>query len=438
MQRHFSPAWLSRIASAMALSGALAAAKPLPQDGPPAAIQARELATHWMRAAKGIAVVDLRPSSEFAASHLPGAVNLTAGELATTTSKSLGEPRLVVVTGPDAEGAQRTLRANGLADVRVLTGGLAAFEQEVLADATPASAGALARAFFRGDGKASQKGEWATDPAALTSPTMVSPAWLAERQRDVVVLDTRPAADYAALHIDGALSLEPSKVRVRAGDRDLLLVDDAALARTFGGLGITATTPVVIYADDKLHDATFVALSLLRVGHRAVAVLEGGILRWAAERRPLSATVPTPKLATYEVRPGADDFTITTDELAQQVADGSRSVLDVRPGASFRGEQSTEARPGHIPGAKNRTFSTDIDRDATGHWLKSRAELEKSYGAAFGKDQPFAVSCRTGHSASHSYFVLRHLLGYQNVRWYNGSWTEWSARQDLPAATGDK
>jgi thiosulfate/3-mercaptopyruvate sulfurtransferase len=176
---------------------------------------------------------------------------------------------------------------------------------------------------------------------------------------------------------------------------------------------------------------------LLRIGHRSVAILEGGILNWANERHPLTSVVARPVAMTYVPRTGADDFSITTGELAKSVQAGSTKVLDVRPPAAFRGEQSTETRPGHIPGAINRPLAADTLRTDAGQWLRPRAELEREYGELLTKDEHVTVSCRTGHSASHAYFVMRYLLGYRKVRWYNGSWTAWSARSELPAATGD-
>ena len=158
-----------------------------------------------------------------------------------------------------------------------------------------------------------------------------------------------------------------------------------------------------------------------------------------ADTTPKARPYPAPVVAaTGEVLAKAGPVTITTDELAKAVRAGATKVLDVRPPAMYRGEQSTEARPGHIPGAVNRPFSVDLQRDATGQWLLPRVELQQKYGALFSPEAPITVSCRTGHTASHTFFVLRHLLGYDKVRWYNGSWTEWAARPELPAATGDQ
>jgi thiosulfate/3-mercaptopyruvate sulfurtransferase len=419
-------------------------------------ISPQDLARELLAAPTDLALVDLRPAAEFASWHLPGAVNLTVPEVCGAAGASLfaSNPRLVVLysNGPAHPGqAWVELRRQGRNNVKVLAGGLEDFRSQVLtppslrAGASEASSKAeqpefaLVQAFFLGDAKANALAAWATDPAQLQQPTMVSPRWLQQHLGEVVILDVRKADEFAALHVSGAQLLSLGDIRVKQGDRDLFFVPDEQLAAHFGRLGITRSTPVVIYTDAKFQDATLAAVALLRLGHRSLAILEGGILRWATERRPLTAAVTTPKSATYEPVPGAADFAIQIDELARQVKAGGTDVLDVRPAEFFRGEKSTEARPGHIPGAKNRLYTKDLQRTDDGQWLRPRAELEREYAAlGLHADQPVVVSCRTGHTASESYFVLRHLLGYEKARWYNGSWTEWAAHAELPAETGEQ
>ncbi|HEX6810418.1 MAG TPA: rhodanese-like domain-containing protein [Planctomycetota bacterium] len=420
-------------------------------------IDAATLAAELMAAPDEVVLVDVRPAVEYAAWHLPSAVNMTVPEVAGAPGQALFDRASLVVlcsngaTHPAQ--AWSELRRQGRTNVRVLDGGLDAFKLQILTppslrgapDETQskaaASAFALRRAFFLGDPRPSPLQTWATDPRVLEAPTVVSAAWLHARLGEVAVVDVREnAADYAALHVPGALYLPVASLRTKTGNTDLFLLPPERLAEKFGALGLAITTPIAILADDKMQDATLAALAFLRCGHRALAILEGGLLRWATERRPLVAgAAPAPNPASYVPRPGADDFTIGIDELGPRVRQGATTVLDVRPADFFRGDKSTEARPGHIPGAVNRTFTADLERTADGLWFKPRARLEADY-AALGIDRgdPVVVSCRTGHQASQSYFVLRWLLGRENVRWYNGSWTEWAARSDLPAELGER
>jgi thiosulfate/3-mercaptopyruvate sulfurtransferase len=420
-------------------------------------VDASDLAPAVMAARGDLLLVDVRPADEYAAFHLPGAVNLTVPQLLGAEGGALlaGAWRQVVLysNGP-AHPAQAwvELVQRGHRNVRVLDGGLDEFQLRVLtppslrADVSEAQSAAeaatfqLRRVFFGLAGGAPSATTWATDPPALTAPTVVSTRWLAAILGKVAVVDVRErAADHAALHLPTAVHLPVASLRSKHGKTDLMLLDADLLAQRFGALGIGAETPVVVYAQDKLQDATLAILAFLRTGHTAVAILEGGIQRWAAERRPLVADPPQVAPVQYRVRPGADVFTISTDEVAALVQNRAATVLDVRPPEFFRGEKSTEARPGHIPGAVNRHFQRDLLRADDGLCFRPRDELLRDYAAlGLGPEQPVVVSCRTGHQASQAYFVLRHLLGFRDVRWHNGSWTEWAERADLPAALGDQ
>ena len=420
-------------------------------------IDAEDLADRIMSGASGLALVDVRPAAEYAQWHLPQAVHMTVPELLGAPGDALfaRNPELVVLysNGP-AHPAQAwiELQRRGRTNVLVLDGGLDEFRARVLtppslrgaADEATAKAGAqlfaLRRAFFLRAGQpapATVK-PWATDPAELTAPTVVSTRWLAERLGKVTVVDVREnKADHERMHVRGAVHLPVKGMRDKFGEKELFLQPADKLAARFGALGIGNDTPVVLYAEDKMQDATQVALAFLRAGHRRLAILEGGLLRWAADQLPMDGAAVAVTPAQYAPIADADDFTITVDQLAQRVQARDVEILDVRPTDFFVGDKSTEARPGHIPGARNRLFSKDLVRTESGHWWLAADELRKQYDAlGFAPDDSIVVNCRTGHTASTTYFLLRHMLGYKDVKWFNGSWTEWAERKDLPAETG--
>ena len=116
--------------------------------------------------------------------------------------------------------------------------------------------------------------------------------------------------------------------------------------------------------------------------------------------------------------------------MLQRIGDGRTVILDVRPADFFTGRKSDEARAGHLPGAINRSFEADLD---AGGQLLPIPELKAAYSALIPDPAtPVIVHCRTGHQASQTYFVMRFLLGYTDVKWYDGGWTEWAAHPELP------
>lgn len=437
-----------------------------------------ELAARMLRG-DDVLVIDVRPADEFASGfRLPGSVNMDVPRLLGAEGAALLDARpeaeVVLVSNGMTHPAQAwtDLVRRGRAGVRVLEDGLDGFRARVLTPpslrgaATEESARAAsaqfaaARAYFLAaptdvravspavpqpaapataaeppDAKA---GRFATDPARIESPTVVSTAWVAGRGAGVVLLDTRvPAEQYAAGHLMGARHVPIEMLRTTVAGVPEELKPPEELAQVFGSLGIGDETEVVVYADDKLQDAAHAALALVSAGHRRVAVMEGGISAWKAEGRSVTTEVPVPTAATFTVRPAPGLVRVRIDEVAQAMRDRAVPIVDVRPGDTFRGEKTTEARPGHIPGSVNREFTSDVVRTSGGLFWRPKDEIAAGWGAAGTRpDGPVIVTCRTGHQAALAWFTLRVLLGYADVRWYDGSWKEWASRAELPAETG--
>ncbi|MEY4828366.1 MAG: hypothetical protein RLZZ562_162 [Planctomycetota bacterium] len=413
-------------------------------------IDAMDLARRMLAGTERIAIVDVRPRAEFEQFHLRGAVSMSVPQLVGDEGARVfaSHPDLVVVcsNGP-AHPAQAwvELRRQGHDNVRVLDGGLdemkrAVFTPPTLASDVDEATAAQRRVFVELARQAliaqpsavAAKSDWATDPAKLTGPAIVSALWAATH-KDVVLVDVRSAAAYASLHAVASISLDLSSLRERHGDRDLLLLPAEALAKRFGDAGIAIETPVAILAD-RMHDAALAALAFLRTGHRAVAIVEGGIRSWPHEGLPLDSDEYALTPTAHGVVAGADNFTMSVEELAAFVEERRGVVIDSRPTAQFAGEQGQEARRGHVPGAKNRPIANDFDAQGR---LLPRAALEAAFSSLGAtNDAQAALMCRTGHQAAQQLFVLRFLLGYDKVKWCNGSFTQWAERAELPVELG--
>jgi thiosulfate/3-mercaptopyruvate sulfurtransferase len=155
---------------------------------------------------------------------------------------------------------------------------------------------------------------------------------------------------------------------------------------------------------------------------------------WLAGKRPVDTVLPAVTPSRYPVSP-KDEFTVDYRRVLSATQGKDTIILDVRPKDYFTGEKSDEARAGHIPGAVNRPFSEDVVKTDQDVRFKPVSELAGAYEKIIPtRETPVIVHCRTGHQASQTFFVLKRLLGYKNVYYYDAGWTEWAARQELPVA----
>jgi thiosulfate/3-mercaptopyruvate sulfurtransferase len=277
--------------------------------------------------------------------------------------------------------------------------------------------------------------------SSTNTSKLVDPQWLASNlgRAGVKVIDVRTQPEYNTSHIPGSLLISVESFRGVVGGVPSLLLPAEMLAAHFSLMGLEPSDFVVIVPGEKLIDATLVAMAFNRLGHQGFGVLVGGFGRWVAEKHPVDNVLPKVTQSSYPVRPGTDNFTVGYQAVLQHMKKQGAVILDVRPSDFYLGNKSDEARAGHIPGALNRPFSEDALKTDEAVRFKPIEELEEVYKTLIpSKDTPVIVHCRTGHQASQTFFVLKHLLGYTDVTWYDAGWTEWAARRELPIEKGPK
>ncbi len=408
-------------------------------------MEPEELADRLMSGDPRLLVVDVREPQEFERFHIRGAVSIALSELAGQLAPYRGQRTIVLYSNGMTHPAQArdALARLGFEQVYLLTDGLKGFIDRCLRPVslrvepvTPEAAAKIARyrAYFYGQGNRTLSSVAAAEHPNDV-PSLVDAEWLEKNlaRDDLRIIDVRPQPQYNSGHIPGAVCLQPDSLRGVVGGISSMLLPVDVLARQFGLMGVTPQTTVVIVPEEKLHDATLVALALERLGHQRTAILDGGFARWAAEHRPISTAIPTIGEVRYPAPPTPDPFTVDAEYVLDRVHQKDATIIDVRPAENFTGAKSDEPRAGHVPGATNRPFTEDVGKVGPGTRFKSPEELAAAYARLIpSKDAPVVLHCRTGHQASQTYFVLRHLLGYRDVKWYDAGWTEWSARPELP------
>jgi thiosulfate/3-mercaptopyruvate sulfurtransferase len=274
---------------------------------------------------------------------------------------------------------------------------------------------------------------------------LVSTAWLAERLGDdsVRVFDASwfmpgtprdPDAEYAAGHIPGAVRFDIDAIKDTSSPLPHMLAAPSEFAIALRRLGMNQDDTAVIYDSAGLFSAPRVWWNFRVMGHPATFVLDGGLPRWIDEGRPLETGWRDVAHGSFKAHfePG---LVRDLDVMRHTVASGAFQIVDARPAARFRGE-AAEPRPGvragHMPGALNVPWAELVDRDA----LLPREALGKvfdSHGVDLGR--PIVTTCGSGVSAALLAFAL-YRLGEREVAVYDGSWTEWGARDDTQVVTG--
>jgi thiosulfate/3-mercaptopyruvate sulfurtransferase len=268
---------------------------------------------------------------------------------------------------------------------------------------------------------------------------LVSPEWALEHLEDenvrFVEVDVDTSA-YEEAHLPGAVGWDWKSQLTDGVRRDIATRDE--MERLLSESGIGPQTHIVLYGDNNDWFAAWAYWQLKLYGWERVSMLNGGRKYWLDRGLPTTTEIPSHPRTQVSLPEPSYELRAFRDELLSRLGDAELSLVDVRSPAEYAGEvfappgvtSEGAQRKGHIPGAQSIPWTQAVREDGT---FKSADELRELYGAkGVTPEKDVVAYCRIGERSSHSWFVLRELLGYPRVRNYDGSWTEWGSMVNVP------
>lgn len=244
---------------------------------------------------------------------------------------------------------------------------------------------------------------------------------------------------YEEGHVPGAVGWNWQTQLCDTIQRDIIKKPE--LEELLSSSGISNDTTIVLYGDNNNWFAAWAFWQLKMYGHQDVRIMDGGRKKWLAEGRELSKDAPKVNKTTYKASDPDQSLRAYLPQVMEAYKTNNSALVDVRSADEFTGKilappglPETCQRGGHIPGAKNIGWAMASNDDGT---FKSYDELQALYGGkGVTADKEVVTYCRIGERSSHSWFVLKYLLGYPNVKNYDGSWTEWGNLVGAPVERG--
>jgi thiosulfate/3-mercaptopyruvate sulfurtransferase len=275
--------------------------------------------------------------------------------------------------------------------------------------------------------------------SGYAKPVLVSTDWLAKHLEDdglvVAEVDENPDL-YEEGHIPGAVKLHWKEDLQDPVERDV--VDKQTFEKLMGARRISNNTTVVVYGDKNNWFAAYAYWYLKIYGHEDVRVLDGGRQKWIDEGRELTTDAPNVSPTSYTAQERDESIRTYRDAVLGNLRKEGVVLVDVRSPQEYSGElvappgyeQEGASRTGHIPSAQSIPWAQAVKDDGT---FKPADELKQIYESkGVTPEKSVTAYCRIGERSAHTWFVLRELLGYKDVRNYDGSWTEWGNLVDVP------
>jgi len=240
---------------------------------------------------------------------------------------------------------------------------------------------------------------------------------------------------YGEGHVQGAVGFNWTSQLQDQVRRDIATKEQ--IEALLGGAGAGNDDTIVLYGDNNNWFAAYAFWLLKMYGHKELKLMDGGRKKWLEENRPTTKDVPSPQKTSYKAKDADLSLRADRDEVLKGIKDSKHALVDVRSPAEYNGEimappglPETAQRMGHIPSAQNVPWSQAANEDGT---FKPDADLKALYGGkAVTGDKDVIAYCRIGERSSHTWFALKYLLGYKNVKNYDGSWTEWGSMVGMP------
>jgi thiosulfate/3-mercaptopyruvate sulfurtransferase len=273
--------------------------------------------------------------------------------------------------------------------------------------------------------------EYQTMSTYANPNVLASTQWVDEHKIDANVVIAEVDVDtkaYEEGHVPGALGWNWQTQLCDPVQRDI--IKKADLEKLMSESGIANDTMVVLYGDNNNWFAAWAFWQLKMYGHKEVRLMDGGRKKWLAEGRGVTKDLPAPKKASYRASAPDQSLRAYLPQVMEAYKSGKVALVDVRSGDEFTGKilsppglPETCQRGGHIPGATSIPWAQACNEDGT---FKNFDQLKALYeGKGVTADKDVIAYCRIGERSSHTWFVLKYLLGYKNVKNYDGSWTEW-------------